>query len=922
VRITEKDLSFIAPEQSFHRAGLVGFASKGPINIPTVVRSRRQLNTVFGFPHPEQGDPYLVYAAEQYLLVASELYVVRVADTDMVSWERASTASVNVPSAGGQVLVVSSESGPYNLGKDMYFRWRLNGVLASKTLVALADENHPDPNVQNDGYLASQLAEDLNLQLDPAVDGIEFFATNEETTFVEAQEIATSQSDNDADFNLNKTNIVAGTVKGRVVVGGTVVQTFSVNNEGGFSFTQVASSAVKAVSGSIVLATGVITLNYNGNLPTSASSSSSVGANKIYVDYKYKKTYGTSRIGVRTTFSFGPGASLELVSVADSLYGPTSADGNVHVSPTGLGSGMTVAQMTGSEDSPFDFTNLSNFDLQVVVDGTDNVLIDNVVQVIDLSGLGAEGAATAEEVVDEFNAKITAGDVPGGFEAVVVGGTVTYDSSSSSNGITGGYVSLRTLHAGVDARLLVKNESSAFELLGFDAPLVDPTDASVESGGSNKGFYITAAGGSPECVSGDVDVSECGLVRGDNNRYGDVSMTVTADSAGIDGNSTQVVVKNNIREGNFVMEVYNNGVQIESWGNLSKDETSRYYVETFLSLVSDFVRVADNTANPSPPLDGVYSLSGGSDGIPSDPDDQDMLLIGSQLGYTGIYALSEPEQVDLDLVAVPGHSSTQVVAALIDMCQNLRGDCLAIIDAPFGLTVKEIVAWQNGSHPLNTTRFDSDFAALYWPWVKVRDSFNSVDVWVPPSGSVMAVYARSDSLSAPWYAPAGINRGIVPGITDVFSRPTLEERDLMYGNRNAINPIVQYADSQDFVVWGQKTLQRRPTALDRVNVRRLMFAIEKRIRSASRSLLFEPHDEQLRSRFVDIATRILQEVKVGRGLTDFIIKADTELNTPDVIDRNEFRARIGVQPTKAVEFMFIEFSIHRTGSWDAGSDTF
>jgi hypothetical protein len=491
--------------------------------------------------------------------------------------------------------------------------------------------------------------------------------------------------------------------------------------------------------------------------------------------------------------------------------------------------------------------------------------------------------------------------LPGGFEAVAVGD----------------HVSLRTLHAGSDARLLVKSESSVFELLGFDAPLVDPTDAT-----SDAGDYVTAEGGSPGGVSGDATVSTYGVVRGDTNRFGDVSVTLTADSAGIEGNATQVVIKNNIREGNFIMEVYNNGVQVESWGNLSKDETSRYYVETFLSLVSDFVRATDNSSNPSPPLDGTYSLSGGSDGIPSDPDDQDYFLIGNPIGSTGIYALSEPEQIDLDIVAIPGHSSTGVVLALIDMVQNMRMDAMAIIDAPFGLTVKEIVAWQNGSHPLNTTRFDSDFAALYWPWVKIRDTFNNVDVWVPPSGSVMAVYARNDSLAAPWFAPAGVNRGVVPGITDVFSRPTLEERDLMYGNRNAINPIVQYADFQDYVVWGQKTLQRRPTALDRVNVRRLMFVIEKRIRQASKFLLFEPHDEIFRARFVDIATAILQEIQVGRGLTDFIIKADEEINTPDVIDRNEFRARIGVQPTKAVEFMFIEFSIHRTGSFEAGSDTF
>ena len=144
----------------------------------------------------------------------------------------------------------------------------------------------------------------------------------------------------------------------------------------------------------------------------------------------------------------------------------------------------------------------------------------------------------------------------------------------------------------------------------------------------------------------------------------------------------------------------------------------------------------------------------------------------------------------------------------------------------------------------------------------------------------------------------------------------------MYGNRNAVNPIVQYIDSQDFVVWGQKTLQRRPTALDRVNVRRLMFYIEKRIRSASRVLLFDPHDEIFHQKFIRLAKSVLEQVQIGRGLTDYIIKADFELNTPDVIDRNEFRARIGVQPTRAVEFMFIEFSIHRTGSFDSIADSF
>jgi phage tail sheath protein FI len=144
----------------------------------------------------------------------------------------------------------------------------------------------------------------------------------------------------------------------------------------------------------------------------------------------------------------------------------------------------------------------------------------------------------------------------------------------------------------------------------------------------------------------------------------------------------------------------------------------------------------------------------------------------------------------------------------------------------------------------------------------------------------------------------------------------------MYGFRNAVNPIVQFVDFEGFVIWGQKTLQRRPTALDRVNVRRLMFVIEKRIRTASRQLLFDPHDEILRQKFVRIASAILTEIQVGRGVDDFRVKCDEELNTPDVIDRNEMRARVGVIPIRAAEFIFIEFSIHRTGSFAENADTF
>lgn len=769
VRITEKDLSFVPPIQLLNRAGLIGFASKGPINVPTLVTTRRQLETTFGYPHPESSDPYMMYAALQYLLVANQLYIVRVADEDAVSDERAKTASVGVPSAGSLIEIESDTAGPYTFATDSFFRWRLNGILSSKTIVALADT-----------YTTAELVVFLNSQLSSEFDGIEFYT-----------------------------------------------------------------------------ATG-------------------------------------DKIAVRTVFSHGPSAELELVSVQDSMYGGTVGSSNV----TGLGTGMTVATSIGENDrfpnngyqtaGQYDFTGTTGQNIQIVIDGTDNVNIDNVVQVIDLSALSTLGDVSLATIVSTINAQriSSGGTLPGGWVAKAVSDQLAFS----------------TLATGRDARLLIKSDSTANTRFLFD--------------------NLTAEGTSPIGTSGAAAVHTYGRVNGAANSTGEATFTVTADTAGQDGNATQIVVTNNIREGNFNIEVYNNGGQVEAWGGLVKDESSRFYVETFLSLSSDWIRVTDITSVTGPPSNGTYTLSGGTDGIPSDPDEQDALVIGNSLAFTGMYALSEPEQIDIDLIAAPGHSSTSVITAMLDLAQNLRQDTLVIVDPPFGLTVKEITAWQNGTHPLNTTRFDSDFGALYWPWVKLRDNYNRIDIWAPPSGSVMATIARSDQLAAPWWAPAGITRGIVPNITDVFSRPTLEERDLMYGNRNAINPIIQFVDVDGFLIWGQKTLQRRPTALDRVNVRRMLFYVEKRIRKASRSLLFEPHDDQLRNQFIRMATDILDTVKNQRGINDFIVQCDTELNTPDVIDRNEMRARIGIQPIRAAEFIFIEFSIHRTGSFTENADTF
>lgn len=759
VNIIEKDLTYTTTTPTLHNVAVVGFASKGPINTPTIVTSLVDLAVGFGNPHPSEGDPYMIYAAQLALQITNQIYVVRVADTDALSPTEATTASVEAVAAGGIIDVPSAVAGPYVFADDVFFRWKLNGVTSDKTLVVLAGT-----------YTTTQLKNELNSQLDVSVEGIEFYVTEIDS------------------------------------------------------------------------------------------------------------------IGVRTTWAYGVDSELEFLSVQDMMVGGAS-------SVVGLGTSMSVATLTGTKDQypddmyhvsgQWDFTGVTGLNLVVVVTGTDNVNIDNVAQVVDLSALEGNIYFTTAEVVDEITSAIAL--LPGGFECV-----------SSGNNIR-----LRTLAYGRNSQLAVKASSTADAIFGFSNNVVSGT--------------------SPSGASDDVGVDGYGRITGTENTAQDPSFTILADSPGIEGNLTEVTITNDEAGGTFNMKVFSNGNPVESWGNLTKDQTSQYYVGTYIDLVSDYIRIQDNTDVPAPPANTASSgiaLVGGSDGIPTDPDDQDTLLIGSPVSYTGLFSLSEPEQIDIDLVAVPGHSSTRVVLATLDMCQNYRGDCLAIIDSPFGLTPSEIVSWQNGTHPLNNTRFDSDFGALFWPWVKIRDNYNGENVWVPPSGAILATILRSDTIGFPWYAPAGYTRGIVPGILDVYSKPTVSERNNMYGYRNAINPIISFPDASDFLLWGQKTLQRLPSALDRISVRRLMFYIEKNIKLQAKYLLFEPHTEELRNRFILGAKLVLDNVEANQGIYDYIIKCDEDLNPPSVIDRNEMRARIGVQPVRAAEYIYIEFSLHKTGTFN------
>jgi hypothetical protein len=273
----------------------------------------------------------------------------------------------------------------------------------------------------------------------------------------------------------------------------------------------------------------------------------------------------------------------------------------------------------------------------------------------------------------------------------------------------------------------------------------------------------------------------------------------------------------------------------------------------------------------------------------------------------GIETFANPEAIDINVFATPGinffdHSSLTSLA--INMVEEERADSLYIINSPNiqGTTsVDEVV------DDLDSIAVDSNYSATYFPWIQVRDSDNSTQLYIPPTGEVVKNIALTDNVSYPWFAVAGYSRGLVNSIK-AAKKLTLDERDVLYKNR--INPIATFSDTGT-IIWGNKTLQVRESALDRINVRRLLLRARKLISAVSVRLLFEQNDDQVRQEFLRLVNPILESIKKERGLYDFRVKVS---NDPEDLDANTLRGKIYIKPTRSLEFIEVEFNITPTGA--------
>jgi len=292
-----------------------------------------------------------------------------------------------------------------------------------------------------------------------------------------------------------------------------------------------------------------------------------------------------------------------------------------------------------------------------------------------------------------------------------------------------------------------------------------------------------------------------------------------------------------------------------------------------------------------------------------------------------IDTVADPEFINMNLLSVPGLTLDGLTEHMINVCEE-RADAMALIDLPnvyipaheaYNADIADRIGTDatQASRELRDRRIDSSYGATFYPWVQTRDEGTGQLVWIPPTVAMIGVLASSQAKTDVWFAPAGFNRGgLTDGaagipITGVTQRLTSKDRDTLYESR--INPIASFPNS-GIVLFGQKTLQERQSALDRINVRRLVIHLKKQISILSTEVLFEQNVQATWNRFKGLIEPFLSNVKTRYGITDYRLILDESTTTPDLIDQNIMYAKIMVKPARAIEFIAIDFVIANTGA--------
>ena len=385
-----------------------------------------------------------------------------------------------------------------------------------------------------------------------------------------------------------------------------------------------------------------------------------------------------------------------------------------------------------------------------------------------------------------------------------------------------------------------------------------------------------------------------------------LAFTVNAHNEGAWGENLTISTSAEDASDVFLLTVKESGIVVETWtvtrNPLQKDGYGKsQYIEDVINGQSAYITVVDNTANPYTAGDveviSDSSLAGGSDDTVAPTDAQ----INTEWDRFAV-----KEDIEISLMINGGTNANAVVHTKMITIAESRKDCFAILDFDStDDTVAEMVTYAGTTLNANTS-----YAAIYANWLQIYDQYNDKTLYVPPSGYIAGVFAKTAQVSEVWYAPAGEKRGIlnVLGVKTIFSEG---DRDTLYTAK--INPIQNFPGS-GIQVYGQKTLQTAASATDRVNVRMLMITIEKALAKALRPFVFEFNDTFTRENISSIINNYMEDIKTRRGVYDYLTVCNTSNNTAQVIDQNKMIVDVYVKPTRVAEFIQLNAIISATGA--------
>ena len=883
VYTVERDLSAYVTDLSSTIVGIVGTADKGPTNTPVLITSQKEFVDIFGQVSPKH---YLGYAAMSYLKKGNLLWVNRVSSTDSKKAAAAFLLPASYkPYAGDWTLSAQSAT---ELTFDLTDSIGVTG--ANKTIVLGSNTVLPGFNPID----ATQTAVSNGLI------GADF------GTFVANKSFAVG----------NYITVTLGAGKGVLA---------SIKDVTGSS----SAPKIKVPLTAFPTTNSPATAYAVGSISMSVPGSWSAPAANTALMVLGISSAATSNTPIKVTY-FTNGTAYDTDVEKDALLTSLSSTTNATVFAA-LESLLTVTSGSKYE------IGLPVYDATVAGNNAKTLALLNAI----LSGLllavntsGTTGNTKLDTFKADLATVVTAGlngigsvDASGnsrGFKAVTTltdstGAIIEVRLESLVSGAKGTFLYSDQTPAPVTP-FVVKNQTISGS---FTSGLFRPTWEMVEAGTSYVPTVVKVSSiGEADCSNTAVTLS----VDSDNLTAEKVQKYVLRVYERV---VSDAVASTSVRISDYLLVEQYEGTIESIQSNVAS--ASRRIAVKIDYTTADAISMTDGTVTLHPTLsDGLVfspvfvasdlgngvvegvsyaasvsgyekvfttSLLGGTIGSPITKNE----IIGDGASSTGVYGFANPEVIDINVLVAPGWSADPAVGKAMTAVCETRGDAIAVLDTPFGLTVQNAVNYRK-----NISNVNSSYSAMYYPWVKITDSVNKKDVFVPPSSLVIAQYAYNDQVADVYYAPAGRTRGTLQEALGTERILTQGDRDILAMSQ--LNPIHTEAGYGVYIK-GQQTLQSTTTALDRVNVRRLLLKLRKVVATASKAFEFEPGDSTTAYRLKQVAETILEDHLRKGAIQSYKVDVGPNVNTALVRENNELRMEISLVPTKTAEKIIEVFSI-------------